>query len=849
MLLNSHARPSFRGFAALTIALTAAVLLNHASAQTAFPSPLDPVRDATGATLEGHIHHPLPEQYIWTADAADAGNDGHIRYVFPKVTEKTEPHYFRDSFTLQSVPRVATLYIAGPRSAEVYLNGQLAEEVESDVTQPLGMHVFAADVAKYLHPGKNVIAMKVVRGRGVTGFTNSALLMQETFGEVLVAKIVPKPLDVNGPALMMTDTHWKGSTQPASGWEQSSFDDAAWKPVHSIGSIESTLELFQWNADAGLYNWPGYDGISPFLAHRNINVPAGGILSTFSSRSHFTHLDAISQPSAQSEFGVHLSATTLTDEEAPSIILDFGRELTGRLELESSSNTAARVTVQYGESYDEMLHSPYLGVDPLTIPPMGTGHGPKSSFRYVKIRFVGGGPDLRFKSIHVDDIFYPVKYQGYFESSDPQLNRIWEVGAYTAHLCMQDDIWDSPKRDRGRWMGDTDVMGRTINDVFGDRFLMEDTLDRLLGKAPINQHVNGIPGYSAFWFTGAAEYYRHTGSKEFLNAVHDRMVQLLHYVDAEFDARNLYANKTNVWLYVDWSPELNGDTPETRRATTLEFYHAYKDAAWMLRQVGDTTNADFYDHRTAEIKAAADKYLLDPATGSFGPRWQTNAAAVVSGLADPSQYADIWKNVLSHVGHVPYNAYVVTPYYNYYIISAMARMGHRRAALDWIRQYWGGMLDEGATSYWEAYDPAWFKGDFHASLQADNRSGYFVSLAHGWSSGPTPWLMEQMLGIHATGAGFQQVQIRPDLMGVAWAKGGEPTPHGLLKVDLRQQQKNLLIALDLPSGVQAHVSVPVSSASAAVLVNGKQQQGTPSEGGARSIITLTQAGHYSIEGR
>ncbi len=30
-------------------------------------------------------------------------------------------------------------------------------------------------------------------------------------------------------------------------------------------------------------------------------------------------------------------------------------------------------------------------------------------------------------------------------------------------------------------------------------------------------------------------------------------------------------------------------------------------------------------------------------------------------------------------------------------------------------KYWGGMLEEGATSMWEAYDPRWYKEDFHAS--------------------------------------------------------------------------------------------------------------------------------------
>ena len=118
---------------------------------------------------------------------------------------------------------------------------------------------------------------------------------------------------------------------------------------------------------------------------------------------------------------------------------------------------------------------------------------------------------------------------------------------------------------------------------------------------------------------------------------------------------------------------------------------------------------------------------------------------------------------------------IISPYYNYYVIRAMAEMGHREQALKWIRQYWGGMVDEGATSFWEAYDPSWYHEDFHSSLQSDNRSGYFVSLAHGWSSGPTAWLMEQVLGIQPTGAGFATVDhsAGPGGSGVGEGRGAD----------------------------------------------------------------------------
>jgi alpha-L-rhamnosidase len=177
----------------------------------------------------------------------------------------------------------------------------------------------------------------------------------------------------------------------------------------------------------------------------------------------------------------------------------------------------------------------------------------------------------------------------------------------------------------------------------------------------------------------------------------------------------------------------------------------------------------------------------------------------------------------------------------------MAEMGHRPEALKWIRDYWGGMLAEGATSFWEAYDPSWYHEDFHSSLQSDNRSGYFVSLAHGWSSGPTAWLMEQVLGIQPTGAGFSTVDIRPDLVDLTWARGAEPTPNGLLKVDLKKNAAGgTAISLDIPTGVVAHVAVPVASASARVMLNGNTARATPSENGMRAIVTLDHAGHYEL---
>ncbi len=806
---------------------------------------LDPTRSVAHPQLFSSFHTPLAEQYIWTREDSAVGDRAKIDYRSPGLHHNTAPHYFRAAFRLDRVPAQATFYLAGPRSATVYVNGALAERISSDFLNPLGIHVFRVDVARLLKPGRNVIAIEAVRGRGVPGFVNSALAMQQIFGEVLVAKLVPAAGGVNAPAILVSGPDWKGTLHSSPGWEQPSFDDSGWPAVTPLSPIEGSIDLFQWNADAGLYDWPGYEGASPFLAH--MFLPAARVKDVVTGRSQFEHLDSLTAPEGPSkdDFEVRLGSIAPGEEYAPAITLDFGREVTGRVELISDMDAEAAVSIQYGESEGELDHGPYLGVNVLRIAAHRTGHGPKSAFRYARIRFLSGPPDLRFKAIRLEDIYYPVHYQGSFESSDPLLNRIWETGAYTVHLCMQDDIWDAPKRDRGRWMGDTDVSGRVSNAVFFDRFLLRDTLSRLIGDSPVAQHVNGIPGYSSFWFTALEDYVRHTGDLAYLEQVRPQLVQLLQFMDKEFNAQNEFANRTKAWLFVDWAPDLNGDTLEARQATVIEYYRAYLAGADLLRQLGDASGAGHFEKRAAELKKSAQDAVWLPAEGDFGPRWQTNAMAVLSGVADPSQYGAIWTHVLAQVGQPTFRPNLITPYYGAYVLDAMARMNRRADALKWIREYWGGMIDEGATSFWEAYDPSWPKNNPHSDLQADGTTGYFASLAHGWSAGPTYWLMEQVLGIRPVAEGFSKTIIRPDLIDLQWARGQEPTPHGPLKVELRDQN-GMHAQIDLPEGVHATVLFPGARGATSVFVNGSVRQGEPAEDGMRLTIALDSPGHFEI---
>ena len=629
-------------------------------------------------------------------------------------------------------------------------------------------------------------------------------------------KIVPRPIAGDAPPLLVSDTSWRSTLHGGLDWAAPSLDDSGWPQVDAVGVPGSRKDFLQWNADAGLYDWPGYSGI---LAP----------LRTF-------HLAPVARVDPVRQQGL-----------SGEVTLDFGREIVGRVHLVSSADRALRVQTSYGESAQEAMSAPYLGVRTVTVPPHGEAHGPKSAFRYVKLA-TENGTLSELSKVDVQGITYPVEYKGSFESSDATLNKIWETGAYTARLCMQDDIWDAPKRDRGRWMGDLDISGRVIVDVFADRALMESTMTALISDShmPVDRDVNTLAGYSAFWITGQAEFYRHTGDIEYLRGLQPRLLSLLRFMDGELDSEGLFTNPGRHKMFVDWSPGLGvgADTAEMRAATHLEFYLGYQEAAYLLRELGDAADAKTYAAAADRMRAAAQQHLLDASTQTFGSRWQTNAMAVVSGAAGSEQQKAIWDGVLSCIHDAMANGAnanptdTITPYYGYYVLEAMARLNHRAEALAWMRQYWGGMLDEGATSFWEAYDPRWPKQDFHAHLQADNKEGYYVSLAHGWSAGPTAWLMDEVLGIRPTAAGFREVMIRPDLAGLQWVRGAEPTPRGLMRVDANAKE----VRVAIPSGTVASVSLPF----ARVRQNGKDVASVPAEGGTRSVVVLRVPGEYTF---
>jgi hypothetical protein len=733
--------------------------------------------------------------------------------------------YLRRDLQLSAKPNDATIYVTALDGFALWINGRklLDIPIPPKGRAPEWPNVRRLNVAEYLQVGRNVIAVKVLNSTGQGG---------------LIAR-----LELPGQTPIETDTRWVSYLPdigaPPEDWVNASYNDAGWWMVSRKGMVNSA----PWECHVGLIGWPGYE--EPFLKH--VTLPFERVVEVRPEAGRISGTE-----DARGEFAVE--SPIGGKSPLPSFVLDFGSEIAGRARI--IPLTSGTVQLGLGESLNEALKAPWTGTHDFELTPDKPAHSIYSAFRYVHVSIKPSETPVRFR-VEMDHKYYPVTYKGSFNCSDPELTRMWYMGAYTSHLCMQEQIWDAPKRDREAWIGDLAISGEVINNVFADQFLMEHTLKLLRDEAQVtnppgalpHHHVNWIAGYSAAWIDALADYHRHIGNYEFLRSEHDSLTSLLDYMIGDLDERNLFANKRaghhGFTEFVDWSPlfekfDPNGDMLHNDAVIHMQYVKAMREAAYLLREMGDESRAAMCEALADTMSESARKHLLDPSTGLCKGWRHDNAFAVYAGVPEPEQIPSIYNQSLS-LQSTPLDA-LATPYFNNFVIYAMSLAGHNTDALEFIRRIWGGMLADGATSWWEAYDPGWPKDDSHAHLQADMSSGYFVSLCHGWSSGPTNWLTERLLGVRPTGAGFKTVIVAPDLGDLEWAEGTVPTPHGAIHVRAEKSGQSFMrVFLTLPSGVDATVSLPGDR----VKRNARRVSGAVAENG-RITIHVKKAGEYEL---
>jgi hypothetical protein len=121
---------------------------------------------------------------------------------------------------------------------------------------------------------------------------------------------------------------------------------------------------------------------------------------------------------------------------------------------------------------------------------------------------------------------------------------------------------------------------------------------------------------------------------------------------------------------------------------------------------------------------------------------------------------------------------ITTPYMRFYELEALCAMGEQKYVLKEMKNYWGGMLQAGATSFWEEYNPS-KQGAEHYAMYG---RPFGKSLCHAWGASPIYLLGKYYLGVQPLSPGYATWLAEPVLGGLQWMEGKVPTPHGDISV-------------------------------------------------------------------
>ena len=307
--------------------------------------------------------------------------------------------------------------------------------------------------------------------------------------------------------------------------------------------------------------------------------------------------------------------------------------------------------------------------------------------------------------------------------------------------------------------------------------------------------MNGISSYSMWWVLIHEEWYQHHGNLDYLKEQQPYLKALL--------------KRLVTFVGPDGRETLDGmrflDWPTAENKTAV--HEGLQAMITLTMESGARLSTILGDAETAALCSRTAESLRQHTPDSSG-RKSPAALLSIAGFRDPSEVSD---KVLKKDGPVD-----LSTFYGFYVLNALAKSGDIDTGLDFISRYWGGMLDFGATTFWEDFDLAWTenagpidklvapgKKDLHGDFGAHCYVGFRHSFCHGWAGGPTAWLSKNVLGIAPAAPGFTKVSIKPQLGGLAWAEGSYPTPLGPIHVRHEKQADGSIKSdIKLPEGME-----------------------------------------------
>ncbi|MFG2926411.1 family 78 glycoside hydrolase catalytic domain [Streptomyces sp. NPDC048305] len=526
-----------------------------------------------------------------------------------------------------------------------------------------------------------------------------------------------------------------------------------------------------------------------------------------------------------------IASVAVTRTEDGRHLLDFGQNLVGRLRVTVDGPAGTTVVLRHAEvlqdgelatrplreaySVDTLILS---GGGPLTWEPRFTLHG----FRYAEIS--GWPGELTSDAVTARVHHTDMRRTGWFECSDPLVNRLHENVVWSMRGNFVDLPTDCPQRDeRLGWTGDIQVFAPTasfLHDCAGllDSWLTDVGLEQL-PDGTIPWYVPVIPG-EPMWtpiHPGAAwgdvatltpwTLFQRFGDRELLRRHHPMAKAWVDLVERLAGPDRLWDTGVQLGDWLD--PAAPPDDPAAGRTdrylvATAYFAHSTRHLALAAVELGHQEDAARYSALADEVADAFRRRYVLPTARLTSDSATAYAVALAFGLLAPEQRgpaADrLAEIVLADDARIS-TGFVGTPL----ICDALTDHGHLDVAYRLLLQTecpsWLYTVTMGATTVWERWD----------GLRPDGtlNPGGMTSFNHYALGAVADWMHRVVGGIAPSAAGYRELSFRPRPGGgITWARTRHDTPYGTAALSWELTAAGMTAHITVPEGCSATAELP-----------------------------------------
>ena len=457
--------------------------------------------------------------------------------------------------------------------------------------------------------------------------------------------------------------------------------------------------------------------------------------------------------------------------QGKSIVYDFGNHFTGYFSVKVSTeghhpDAPAWLRVTFAEVKDELKEDPegyrgwiaksWIQTEQVHIDQFPTilKFPRRYAFRYVRIEQLSesGRYSLIFSNPVIDAVSSAREENLTLADLPEKEENLDRIAVRTLHECMQEVFEDGAKRDRRLWIGDLRLEALADYQTYHDTNLVRRCLYLFAGTLLPDGHVasNVFPGgknaegiytkpeaddawmydYSLLFVPALRDYVKETGDMETLCNLYPVAEKQIELAETGMEDGIVIDHDQPGWCFIDWTLDL--DRQAAAQGVYLYCLMALED---LTELKGDSRKTQEIHQKYEKTRERANQYFFDKNQGLYvsGQDRQLSCASqiwmILGGAADKARSARILENVSARTDVIR----PVNPYLYHSLVEAWDRADRRDMAEKVLLDYWGGMADLGADTFWELYDPK--------DPGTSPYGGKIVhSWCHAWSCAPAYFL-------------------------------------------------------------------------------------------------------------